>query len=240
MTVTGSSSVGRVPRAATRHESGPARTAIVMALALVLDSSLGFAGETALTLRAARAGHDGPQARLTIELFRWSTDTERAPLLTAIAAPPPAPPAAPAAAGRGGRAAQAGRGARGGRGGAAVTSPMDRLAAAVKGAPTLGFVWSDGVTGYSIKYAWRTPAAGAPERIVLITDRRLGANAPGWAPASGPLADADFTVLEIRLDANGVGEAKSSLITNVAIDATAQTLALDGYAAAPTLLKVTR
>jgi hypothetical protein len=121
-----------------------------------------------------------------------------------------------------------------------VASPAERLAAAVKRAPTLGFIWSDGVTGHSIKYAWRAPAAGAPTRIVLITDRRIGAHAPGWAPVSGPLADADFTVLEIRLDADGRGEGKASLTTNVAVDAAAQTLALDGYAAAPLLLKVTR
>jgi hypothetical protein len=73
-----------------------------------------------------------------------------------------------------------------------------------------------------------------------VTDRRLGAHAPGWAAASGPLADADFTVLEFRLDAKGSGEGKSSLTANVAVDATAQTLALEGYAAAPLLLKVSR
>lgn len=239
----------------TATASSLARTAIGLALTIGLTWSASFAEGPALMLRAVSASSGAAHAPLTIELFRWSTDAERAPLLTAFAPPPP-PPAPPAAAdggaggapgrgastalGAGGRAAQAGRGGRGGRGGAAVASPTDRLAAAVKRAPTLGFVWNDGVTGYSIKYAWRTPAAGAPTRIVLITDRRIGAHAPGWTPASGPLADADFTVLEIRLDADGRGEGKASLTTNVAVDTAAQTLALDGYAAAPTLLKVTR
>ena len=231
----------------TATASSLARTAIGFALTIGLTWSVSFAEGTALMLRAVSASSGAAHAPLTIELSRWSTDAERTPLLTAFAPPPPppAPPAAAsgaagAAAGRGGRAAQAGRGGRGGRGGAAVASPAERLAAAVKRAPTLGFVWTDGVTGHSIKYAWRTPAAGAPARIVLITDRRIGAHAPGWAPASGPLADADFTVLEIRLDAEGRGEGKASLTTDVAVDAAAQTLALDGYAAAPTLLKVTR
>jgi hypothetical protein len=52
------------------------------------------AAEPALTLHAnAAAGADVP---ITIELVRWSTDAERAPLLAALA-PAPAPAAAPAA-----------------------------------------------------------------------------------------------------------------------------------------------
>jgi hypothetical protein len=115
----------------------------------------------------------------------------------------------------------------------------------VKAAPTLGFIWGDGVTGYSIKYAWRaTAGSGGAERIILVTDRRLGAHVPDW-PASGPAAgataqDAEFTLVEMRVDAAGVGEAKASLTARIVVDAAAQTLALDGYEAAPGLLKVSR
>jgi len=75
---------------------------------------------------------------------------------------------------------------------------------------------------------------------VLVTDRRLDSHAPDWAPASGAAADADFTVIEMRLDGRGAGEGKTSLTARVAIDTASNTLALDGYAAAPALLKVTR
>jgi hypothetical protein len=44
----------------------------------------------------------------------------------------------------------------------------------------------------------------------------------------------------MRIDGKGVGEGKTSLAAAVVIDAAAQTLALDGYDAAPVLLKVTR
>ena len=64
-------------------------------------------------------------------------------------------------------------------------SPLARLTAAVKAAPTVGFIWGDGVTGYSIKYAWRRLARAATERIVLVTDRRLGAHAPRLASGAG-------------------------------------------------------
>ena len=46
--------------------------------------------------------------------------------------------------------------------------------------------------------------------------------------------------IEMHLDPKGVGEGKTSLGANVAIDAAANTLALDGYAAAPAQLRITR
>jgi hypothetical protein len=201
-----------------------------------------LAAEPALTLRAVGVGTT--EVPLTIEVFRWSSDAERSPLIAALA-PPPAPPAAPAAAteaaGRGGRGG-GGRGGRGGgRGAAAPADPMARFTAAVKAAPTVGFVWGDGVTGYSIKYAWRAPSADAgTERIVLVTERRLGAHAPAWTPPSGSTADAEFTLIEMRVATKGAGEGKTSLATKIAVDAAAQTLALEGYPAAPVQLKVTR
>jgi hypothetical protein len=179
---------------------------------------------------------------MTIELFRWSTDAERAPLIAALSAPTPppaAPPTAPAAAGRG-AARAGGRGARGGRGAAAPPlSPAARLDAAIKAAPTCGYVWGDGVTGYSIKYAWRSPSATGGDRIVLVTARRLGAQ-PSPAPSTpAPDADGDFTIIEMQLDQKGIGDAKAAY-ANVIVDPAANTLALDGQTPSPMLLKVTR
>jgi hypothetical protein len=163
----------------------------------------------ALKLKATVIAADAP---MTIELFRWSTDVERAPLLAALAAPPPAPPsAAPAA-----RAGRAGRAGRGGRAAAPPPSPLERLTTAIKAAPTVGFMWSDGPTGYSIKYAWRSALPNTAERVVFVTDRRLGANSSSWPAATttadlsaGALAKAEteFTVVEMRIDGKGVGEA---------------------------------
>ena len=212
--------------------------AATVALGLVLAVVAGTAsGDTAALSLRATSTSAAARGALTITLWRWSTEAERAPLVAALTAPspPPAAPVAPAApsGGAGGR----------GRGRGAPPPPPSRfarLSAAVKAAPTLGYIWTDGVTGYSIKYAWRSPETGERERIVLVTERRLDSHAPGWAPASGATADADFTVIEMRLDGHGAGEGKTSLTTRVAIDTAANTLALDGYAAAPALLKVTR
>jgi hypothetical protein len=189
------------------------------------------AEDPAIKLRISIVGANEPP--LTIELLRWSADGERAPLLAALAPPPAAPPAAAAPA--------AGRGGRGGRGAAAPPlTPAARLTAAIKAAPTLGFIWGDGPTGYSIKYAWRSALPDGRERIVLATDRRLGAHSTSWTPPSGGPADAEFTVMDMRIDGKGAGEVKTSHTSPVVIDAGAKTLALDRYEAAPVLLKVTR
>jgi len=223
---------------------------VVVALVMLGLTRIGRAAEMpALTLRAVAVSDATAAAPLAIELHRWSTEAERAPLIAALAAPTSSPAAAPAGAaseaGRGGRGA---RGAgRGGRGGAAPANPLARLTAAVKAAPTLGFIWGHGVTGYSIKYAWRAAPENGSERIVLVVERRLGAHAPEWAAASTPATapataaagDTEFTVIEMRLGPKS-GEAKTSLTTNVVVDAAARTIALDGYTAAPALLKVTR
>lgn len=191
--------------------------------------------ETALHLRATLTNSTTTGA-LTITLSRWSTEAERAPLIAAFAAPPPAPAraAAPAAAG-----GPAGRG-RGRGAPPPPPTPFERLSAAVKAAPTLGYIWTAGVTGYSIKYAWRSPAIAETERIVLVVDRRLDSQAADGALASAAAGAASFTVIEMRIDRQGAGEGKTSLTSSVAIDTEAKTLALDGYAAAPALLKVTR
>jgi hypothetical protein len=223
--------------------------AAAVAMLLIVNAHRTFADTAALKLKASLIGAVGPTSPMTIELFRWSTDVERAPVIAALNAPPPTPAPTPpsgapaVAAGRAGRAA-----GRGGRAASPPPSPLERLTNAIKAAPTVGFIWSDGPTGYSIKYAWRSAPAssrgeGAPnalERVVLVTDRRLGANSTAWPAAQGAAAEAGFTVVEMRIDGKGVGEAKSSLTSPVVVDAAANTLAIDKYSDAPVLLKVTR
>lgn len=203
--------------------------AIVVALYV---GAAGSSGETAaLILRAVYTSGAAAGTPLEITLFRWPTDAERAPLIAALSTPTP-PPQAPAP-------PPAGRAGRGGRGAAPPSSPTARLEAAIKAAPTCGYIWGAGVTGYSIKYAWRSSPPGGAGRIILITDRKVGAQVGSSEPTAASPADRDFTVIEMRLDDKGAGDARASH-ANVALDTAAKTLALDDYAAAPTLFKVTR
>ena len=76
--------------------------------------------------------------------------------------------------------------------------------------------------------------------IILATDRRLGAGSEtAWklSPASAATTDIPFSVIEIRTDAKGVSEGKTSLTSKVIVDEEAKTLTIENYAAAPTLLK---
>jgi hypothetical protein len=77
------------------------------------------------------------------------------------------------------------------------------------------------------------------ERIVLVTDRRIGASSESVvsSPVTG---DAEFTVVEMRIGRAGAGEAKTSHATPVISDPATAALALDGYDAVPGSLEVTR
>ena len=225
------------PRATTPQASAPSRPA---------------SPQVEFTAKSANVAQAGTPVK--IQLLRWSTDDERMKIVGAFSAAPPAgraqPPAATAegaagrdaAAGRAGRAAAAGARGRGGRGGreeAAPSTPEQRLEAALTDAPTLGYIWTNDVTGYAIKYAVRITTAGA-ERVVLLTDRRLGVYTTSWNPVGGSATDYGFTLVELHLDAKGAGEGKTSLATKIAVDDEAHTLALDNFAGAPTQLQGVR
>lgn len=186
-----------------------------------------------------------PGSPVNIRVLRWSTDEERRPVVAALnPAPAVAAPANPpstegdrsggARAGRGGRG-----GGRGGRGTPnAPLTPTAALTAAIGRAPTLGYIWTNDVTGYAIKYAHRLPLPDGGERIILATNRRLGAHVQGWTPvAAEALTDYEFTLIELRLDSRGLGEGKTSLTTKVVVDDSAKTVALENYAAAPPVLQ---
>ena len=57
------------------------------------------------------------------------------------------------------------------------------------------------------------------------------------ARGAEPATDYDFTLIELRLNAKGLGEGKTSLTTKVIVDSPAKTVALDNYAAAPAILQ---
>jgi hypothetical protein len=98
-------------------------------------------------------------------------------------------------------------------------------------------LWSSEVAGYSLRYAVRLPEQDGKERIILITDRRLGAWNDLWKPAgSSPVSDYEFSVVELRLNAGGQGEGRSSLTGKVAVDSAAKSFTLENYAGLPVLL----
>ena len=163
---------------------------------------------SAITLSATSVNVAVPGTPLKITLDRWSSDDERAPIVSALdtASRPPAraPDAADA---RGGRAGGRGRGGRG-RAPAVPLSPIAAFTAALGRAPTIGYLWTNDITGYSIKYAWHSAQPDGGDRIVIAADRRLGAYTGAWKSARD-VAETDyaFTLIELRVDPNGAAPA---------------------------------
>jgi hypothetical protein len=232
------------------------RAVLSIAATGVLFATVVLAQQPVLKLTATSVNVSEPGNKVRIDLARWSTDQERNQLVTAMTPPPPAPAAVPppptaaattagaeGAAARGGRggarggaAGARGGGARAGRGGNA--GPVDPIAAfttAVGRAPTIGFIWTNEVTGYAIKHALRLTSSDGSERIILATNRRIGANTLSWTPVKATPTPYEFTLLEIRLPSSGAGEAKASLTANITVDNDAKTIVLENYTAAPAL-----
>jgi hypothetical protein len=78
-------------------------------------------------------------------------------------------------------------------------------------------------------------SADGSERIVLVTQRRLGAVNDLWKPV-GDSQPYDFSVIELRLNATGSGEGKTSLNGKVAPDGSLKMIALENYDALPVVL----
>ena len=109
--------------------------------------------------------------------------------------------------------------------------------------PSVGQLWlgSSGI-GYSLKYADHLTTPDGEERITFITGRPLGTfHREPWRAVDEPKPPGTYTVIELRLDADGNGEGKMSLAADVVFDTEAGTVALDNYEATPVLLEaVTR
>lgn len=234
----------------------------ILALALVailLGSHPAAAQAPAARLAAETMNLKGGPDSIRIDVLAWSTDAARSQLVDAWNLIPPArgtggrgaggaPPAAPAA-GRGGRGGGGAGGGRGGgppadapaapRGGAAAapTTPPAALASALQSTEGVGYLWTSESTGYSLRYAYRFPQPDGGERIILATDRRLGDRDDSWKPLAGEATNYGFSIIELRLNARHEGEGKASITGKVAVDTTANTVALENYAALPVTLK---
>jgi hypothetical protein len=213
-------------------------------LALLLAAPSDGVNFTATSVNVAEPG-----TPVRISVRRWSTDGERAPILAALSAPASPAPGLPAIAARNpnaaevgarGRGAARGRGGRG-RGDVAPLTPIAAFTAALGRAPTLGYMWTTDITGYAIKYAWHTTLPDGTDRIILASDRRLGAYTNAWKTvAPAPETDYAFTLIELRAGPKGTLEGRTSLTNRIAIDNAAKTVALESWDAASAMLQIAR
>jgi hypothetical protein len=173
----------------------------------------------------------GQHDSVRIDVTRWSTNAERDQLTAAWKMAPP-----PVAEARGGGKGKGGKG-KGGEPAPLPKTPEESLAAALERVASAGTLWTQEMAGYTVRYAARFPAQDGGERIILITERRLGAWNNLWRPVSGTPSSYEFSVLELHLNAKGEGEGKATVTGKVTVDDAAKTIALDHYAALPPVLK---
>jgi hypothetical protein len=87
--------------------------------------------------------------------------------------------------------------------------------------------------GWDLRYAWNTPADDGGERLVIVTDRYIGA----WEARNQPRTiDYPFTLIEIRLDKSGKGVGKMSVATKIEFDKKNQQMVLENYSSEPVRL----
>ena len=95
----------------------------------------------------------------------------------------------------------------------------------------LGRISTPDSIGYDLKYAHQIPMATGGRRILIATDRPLSF----WEAANRPRsADYPYTVVEMRLDANGKGQGKMTVATKV--NAFGDTIELENYDLTPVQL----
>ena len=115
--------------------------------------------------------------------------------------------------------------------------------------------------GYAIRYAYQMKQADGSQRIILITDRKVGAirrmRGNRWQPTAQqrkqhrpppqrrrpPVMRRKIRKTtpsqssELRIPATGLGEGKLSLDNPISVDGTAKTLAIENYGTLPVVLK---
>ncbi len=109
----------------------------------------------------------------------------------------------------------------------------EKLLDALQDMPAVGHFGAPGNLSWDIHFAWKMPLPDGGERVVLITDRRIGF----WEAANQPRSiDYPFTFIDIRLNRDGEGEGKMSLATKVVYDKKDNMVSLENFQTSPVQL----
>ena len=103
--------------------------------------------------------------------------------------------------------------------------------------PRVGSIRTPNSIGYDLRYARKNPLDEGGDQIVLATDRYIGF----WEASNRPrTVDYPFTVIEMRIAKDGVGEGKMSLFTKITYDKKKNQIVLEDYGSQPVLLTQVR
>jgi hypothetical protein len=109
----------------------------------------------------------------------------------------------------------------------------DKLLDALQDEKPVGHFGAPGNLGWDLRFARKVPLPDGGERVVLVTDRRVGFREAVNQPRS---IDYPFTVIELRLNKDGEGEGKMSVATKVIYDKEHNMITLENYDIQPVQL----
>jgi hypothetical protein len=102
----------------------------------------------------------------------------------------------------------------------------EKLLDALQDMPRMGYIKTPDSIGWDLHFARKIPGKDGGERVILVTDRRIGF----WEAANRPRSiDYPFTVIELRLNRDGEGEGKMSLATKIIADKENNIVTLENY-----------
>jgi hypothetical protein len=103
--------------------------------------------------------------------------------------------------------------------------------------PRVGYIRTSTSLGYDLRFAWQKALPDGARRIYLVTDRPIGF----WEARDQPrTVDYPFTLIEMRVDAEGRGEGKVSVATKITLSDDRKTVELENYASQPVRLNEIR
>jgi hypothetical protein len=113
-----------------------------------------------------------------------------------------------------------------------VEKGPNALLDALRDTERVGMIRTPDTVGYDLHFAHQMPAEGGGRRIIIVTDRPIGA----WEARERPRTmDYPFTVIEMHIKPNGKGEGKMSIAVKVV--PVSNTIYLEDYGTQPVLLQ---
>ena len=107
------------------------------------------------------------------------------------------------------------------------------LKALQKVKPRVGYIRTPNSIGYDLQYAYRFANSDGTSRVIIGTDRPINF----WEARNQPRTiDYPFTIIEMRLDANGNGEGRMAAGTKISKSKDGKTIELENYGISPVAL----
>ncbi len=123
-----------------------------------------------------------------------------------------------------------------------IEKGQDALVRALQDNPVRGRFRIPGITGadpyqlglgHTIRYAWQAPLPEGGKRIILGTDRYIGFAEARNRPRT---IDYPITLIEIRVNKDGVGQGKFAVATRIDVDKQKKTVQIENYSSEPVRL----